>query len=142
MSLELSKVITTINGEINSIIERNLLPHFETIRIIENLLKQMPEFKRLEQENADLKQQLSAFDRIIVKKSNEEIIPPTIASSIEEVVSSITKNEIKLEIIESSIRPAISETELYTTVNLLNQDDNQLQEESEADTTEEEAETS
>jgi hypothetical protein len=131
MSLELSKVITTINGEINSIIERNLLPHFETIRIIENLLKQMPEFKRLEQENADLKQQLSAFDRIIVKKSNEEIIPPTIVSSL---------NEIKLEIVESSIRPAVSESELYTTVNLLNHDDNKLQEE-EADTTEEEADT-
>ena len=139
MSSELSNVITTINDEINSIIERNLLPHFETIRIIENLLKQMPEFKRLEQENADLKQRLSAFDKIIVKKSNEKIIPPTVTSSFETEFTPvpITKNEIKLEIIESSMRPAISESELYTTVNLLNQDDNKLQEE-EGETSEEE----
>jgi hypothetical protein len=138
MSSELSSVITTINSEINSIIERNLLPHFETIRIIENLLKQMPEFKRLEQENSDLKERLSAFDKIIVKKTNEDIIASP----------SIIKNEIKLEIVESpslSMRPAVSESELYTTVNLVKHDDNKLQEEdarSEADEDTSKADTS
>ena len=59
MSSELSQVIIKMNSEINQIMERNLFPHFETIRIIEALLKQLPEFKRLEQENADLKKRLS-----------------------------------------------------------------------------------
>lgn len=128
MSSELSQVITTINSEINNIIERNLLPHFETIRIIENLLKQLPEFKRLEQENADLKKRLSLC--------NDMKIPVPVL-----LAPTTVKNEIKLEIVEPpSTRKIVSENELYSTVNLLNTTDNKLQNESDEDIIEVEVE--
>jgi hypothetical protein len=136
MSSELSQVITTINNEINTIIERNLLPHFETIRIIENLLKQLPEFKRLEQENADLKKRLSLCsvnNQADLELSNEEIHNDT----KQPVPVKVIKNEIKLEIVEPpSTKKIVSETELYSTVNLLNTVDNKLQDENDSDSDE------
>ena len=65
MSNELSPLIVLINNEISKVVNAILLPHFETMqrekdtmRIIENILKQMPDFKKLEQENETLKEQL------------------------------------------------------------------------------------
>ena len=172
MSSELSQVIVKMNGEINQIMERNLSPHFETIRIIESLLKQLPEFKRLEQENADLKKRLSLCMELYnlemnnqadLELSNQEVqndmqqtVSTTLApaSIVPATLVPIVKNEIKLEIVEtpSSLHPIVSEDELYKTVNLSNHVDNKLQtvaeeeevEESEAEeeTSEEEEETS
>ena len=158
MSSELSQVIIKMNSEINQIMERNLLPHFETIRIIETLLKQLPEFKRLEQENADLKQRLSLCNVInnmaVLELSNQEIqneMPVPAALVPVPAVPTLVKNEIKLEIVETtaSMHPIVSEDELYKTVNLSNHVDNKLQtaeeeeaseaEASEADVEEEEA---
>jgi hypothetical protein len=152
MSSELSQVIVKMNGEINEIMERNLSPHFETIRVIESLLKQLPEFKRLEQENADLKKRLSLClelsnlemnNQADLELSNQEVqndIQSYVPVSVQPVLK---KNEIKLEIVEtpSSIHPIVSEDELYKTVNLSNHIDNKLQtvaEEEEEESEEEE----
>jgi len=151
MSSELSQVIVKMNGEINQIMERNLSPHFETIRVIESLLKQLPEFKRLEQENADLKKRLSLCmelsnlemnNKADLELSNQEVqndMQSYVPVPVQQVVK---KNEIKLEIVEtpSSLHPIVSEDELYKTVNLSNHIDNKLQTVAEED--EEEVEES
>jgi len=150
MSSELSQVIVKMNGEINQIMERNLSPHFETIRVIESLLKQLPEFKRLEQENADLKKRLSLCmelsnleinNKTDLELSNQEV-QNDMQSYVPVSVQPVVKNEIKLEIVEtpSSIHPIVSEDELYKTVNLSNHIDNKLQTVAEEDEEEEELE--
>lgn len=159
MSSELSQVIVKMNGEINQIMERNLSPHFETIRVIESLLKQLPEFKRLEQENADLKKRLSLClelsnlemnNKADLELSNQEVQNDMQSYVPVPVQAVVKKNEIKLNIVEtpSSLHPVVSEDELYKTVNLSNHIDNKLQtvaeedEEEVEESEEEEVETS
>jgi len=154
MNFELSQVVIKMNSEINQIMERNLFPYFETIRIIETLLKQLPEFKRLEQENADLKKRLSLClelsnleinNQADLELSNQEIQNDIRIDKPAQVSVPVpVKNEIKLEIVETqdSTHPIVSEDELYKTVNLSNRVDNKLQTVEDTSEADEEVETS
>jgi hypothetical protein len=102
---DLSELLNAIKNEINSVVERHLLPHFErmkcnneNIRLIETVLKQMPEFQRLEKENAELKQQLKP-----IKIDDGH---------------GLVKNTIELTIVETPITTVISVEELYRTMSL------------------------
>ena len=126
--MELSQLLNNIKTEIGAVVERNLLPHFErmkcnneNIKLIETVLRQMPEFQRLEKENEELKRELEGKNTQAAAAS-----PPD--------------NTIKLEIIESAI-PAeiISENELYKVASLSGVFNKQIDEEV---ATEEEAEAS
>jgi hypothetical protein len=62
---EYTQLLDNINIAIKNEVGKILLPFFETMqrdkenmKLIENVLKQMPEFKRLEAENQELKQRL------------------------------------------------------------------------------------
>jgi hypothetical protein len=152
-SSNLSQVMTIMNNEISSIIERNLTPHFETIQIIETLLKQMPEFKRLEQENADLKRRLLQFNKSfdnkveMVQTQVVQTVPtrpaPVPESAPVPVSAPAPINVIKLEIIEpNSTSKTVLVDELYKSVDLhLTDENNRLESDDEAEETEaEEAE--
>ena len=63
---DLSHLLDNIKTDIISVIEKHLFPVFETlktnnanIKLIEGILKQMPEFKQLEKENKELKEILA-----------------------------------------------------------------------------------
>jgi hypothetical protein len=108
MNNDLSHLIGTINNEISKVVNVILLPFFETMqrekenmKIIESILKQMPEFKRLEQENKELKDQLQ-------KAQETTNTPKTIKLDM-------NHNPIKLEIIDTvkQSNEVISETEFY-----------------------------
>ena len=97
MNTELSQLIAVINNEIGEVLNTILLPHFETMqrekdnmRVIETILKQMPEFKRLEKENAELKQ--------LIRLSNHEYTTPIKVEKLNSDESSKPViNMIKLE---------------------------------------------
>ena len=140
MSCEMTMLINEINSEFIKIAERILLPHFQKIQIIENILKEMPAFKNLENENKFLKQQLSSFKVVNEPEgalSNQELlnelqVVPTIKQApvqqapvvtepiiIAEPVTLLVEGDaIKLEIVESETKLAVSEMEIYQDINL------------------------
>jgi hypothetical protein len=63
--IEISAIILAINNDIGKIVEQHLFPHFEdmlrekhNMKLIETVLRQMPDFKRLEQENEALRREI------------------------------------------------------------------------------------
>ena len=63
--IEISAIILAINNDIGKIVEKHLIPHFEemlsakhNMKLIETVLRQMPDFKRLEQENEAMRREL------------------------------------------------------------------------------------
>ena len=70
---DLTELLNAIKSEINMVVERHLLPHFEkmkcnneNMRMIETVLHQMPAFQRLERENAELKELLKPKEAVHV----------------------------------------------------------------------------
>jgi hypothetical protein len=64
---DLNNILAGITGEINTVLQKYLTPQFEIFQknrdnmsIIENILKEMPEFKKLERENMELKRKMAA----------------------------------------------------------------------------------
>jgi hypothetical protein len=114
-TFDLSQLLNDIKSEITSVVEKHLLPHFEqmkcnneNIKLIETVLKQMPEFKRLERENEDLKREL------LNKKPVETVVAPVIVNPLP-----VVEPSIKLELTERNIQTeSVSESELYKVVSL------------------------
>ena len=114
MSEELNQLMLKIKDEVSTVVEQHLLPYFErmktnneNIRLIESVLRQMPDFQRLEKENKELKEALE--NKITPAPA---IVPQT----------PIVENIIKLEIVETA-RPETSEvleSDLYKVVSLAN----------------------
>ena len=97
----IENIITTINNDIAIFVKQKLSPLFEAMindrnkmRMIETILKEMPEFKRIEKENQLLKLEL---DNI---KQNNNTHENTIKLEIKETLnnSSVMENEIYNEL--------------------------------------------
>ena len=149
MSSELTQLITEINSEFNKIAERILLPHFQKMQIIENILKEMPAFKNLENENKFLKQQISTFKVVNSELSNQEVydysqmrvipvvveapvVPVVVVEPISATLAAVG-DAIKLEIVESLNKLPVSENEIYQDINLKLKVNNVKQEASEVE---------
>jgi len=155
---DLSQLMNDIKNEITSVVERHLLPHFErmkcnneNIKLIETVLKQMPEFQRLEKENAELKRELGEnVNR--PRETPQAPVPevqaaPPAAAPLPEPEQKLFEHIIKLNIIETTVKnETVSESELYKNVNLSDNLNNakveepEEEEEVEASEAEEEAE--
>ena len=117
---DLSELLNAIKSEINTVVERHLLPHFErmkcnneNIKMIETVLQQMPAFQRLEKENAELKELLKTTTDVQPKEKQNEQAIACAPSSPEK-----SENIIKLDIVETAIPNEISESEIYQNANL------------------------
>jgi hypothetical protein len=153
MSEELNQLMLKIKDEVSSVVEQHLLPYFErmktnneNIRLIESVLRQMPDFQRLEKENAELKEALA--NKVIPPQPQapqpqapQPIAPQPIAPGPVQIVENI----IKLEIVETtrSETSEVLESDLYKVVSLANNMVNvQVGKEEEESEEEEEAEAS
>ena len=162
---DLSQLMNDIKNEITSVVERHLLPHFErmkcnneNIKLIETVLKQMPEFQRLEKENAELKRELE--ENVNRPRETPQAPAPEVqAAPVPEPVQAaapapaaaplaapvpeqkLFEHIIKLNIIETTVKnETVSESELYKNVNLSDNLNNaKVEEAEEEEETEEEA---
>ena len=146
MSEELNQLMLKIKDEVSSVVEQHLLPYFErmktnneNIRLIESVLRQMPDFQRLEKENAELKEALA--NKVIPPQPQapQPQAPQPIAPGPVQIVENI----IKLEIVETtrSETSEVLESDLYKVVSLANNMVNvQVGKEEEESEEEEEAE--
>jgi len=113
----MDELFTLIQTEIKVLLEKHLTPHFNQMEqdranmtMIENILRQMPEFKKLEQENRTLRERLPVepVPTVPVPVPAPAPVPvPTAADCI------------KLEIVENPKNEAPNEKELYQVANLL-----------------------
>jgi hypothetical protein len=108
---EIAAIILAINNDIGKIVEKHLTPHFEAMllakhnmKLVESVLRQMPDFKRLESENEALRRELEN------KQTPQNIRVPD-------------ENIIKLEIVEktTATENVVSVTDIYTVVELSSQ---------------------
>jgi hypothetical protein len=142
-NIEVSAIILAINNDIGKIVEKHLIPHFEemlrekhNMKLIETVLRQMPDFKRLEQENEAMRRELD-IKRVQMPApaalAPAHYCPPTtilmcpyhntcVGPSPEPTVPepAAQENLIKLEIVEKApnTENVISEKDIYSDVNL------------------------
>ena len=151
--IDLSQLLNEIKTEINAVVEKHLLPHFEkmkcnneNIKLIESVLRQMPDFQRLEKENADLKRELG-----------EKTMPAPVVQSAPMQAQAVHQaplpmpepaqgEHVKLEIVEST-QPEniVLESDLYKAARLTDEIKNiqlvsEVAEEEASEVAEEEAE--
>ena len=135
---DLSELLNAIKSEINMVVERHLLPHFErmkcnneNIKMIETVLQQMPAFQRLERENAELKELLKPKESIAVEPTQQLQIAENIIKL--EIVE--TPNTEVSQVLESELYRVVSLTDSMINIQVVNKDE----EASEVETDEEEA---
>ena len=134
--IEISAIILAINNDIGKIVEKHLIPHFEemlsakhNMKLIETVLRQMPDFKRLEQENETMRRELDIKSvqspvpvhncpptTILMCPYHNTFLAPVPAAP----VPAAQENLIKLEIVEKAPKTenVISEKDIYSDVNL------------------------
>jgi hypothetical protein len=78
---DLNNILDGITSEINKVLQNFLIPQFEifqqnqnNMKIIENILKEMPEFKRLERENMELKRAASKEVIVIIDDDTPDVL--------------------------------------------------------------------
>ena len=129
-----TQLLENINIAIKSEVGKILLPFFETMqrdkenmKLIENVLKQMPEFKRLEAENQELKQRLMVPAPALAPAAPAPVPVPVPAA----LVPAVIKLEVSEKIKENDA--VVLEDEIYAEANLLNRHENTIQNEEEAE---------
>jgi hypothetical protein len=136
---DLSELLNAIKSEINMVVERHLLPHFEkmkcnneNMKLIETVLHQMPAFQQLQKENAELKERLNQPEVTPIETN-------TVPATSDDIPSAnVSENIIKLDIVETASPNEISESEIYQNANVSEKLTNkQIEEVEEVEETEE-----
>ena len=140
----MDELFTLIQMEMKTLLEKHLTPHFIQMRqdrsnmmTLENILRQMPAFQKLEEENKALR------DRLNDASASAPTASASAPTAFEPTAFEPTSFDcIKLEIIETPKNEAPNVTELYQVANLSQNVENKptsIEEASEAEASEAEA---
>ena len=146
-------IANDINNEVKEILTKYLSPHLAqmnqdrmNMKCIENILRGMPEFQRLEKENIELRRQLDAkeskhvssapaYEPAALVPEPAPLVPEPAPLVPEPAPLAPSTRCIKLDIIESPIVEdnVTNELELYKVADLLHIANNEASDEVEAD---------